>query len=71
MIETVKHLKKAGMKPPVCIGVHGVFAGSAYVELMNSGATTIVTCNTIPHKTNRIDLSNILAENVRELMRKL
>jgi ribose-phosphate pyrophosphokinase len=71
MIETVKHLKKAGMKPPVCIGVHGVFAGSAYEELMNSGASTVVTCNTIPHKTNRIDLSDTLAENVRDLMRKL
>lgn len=26
MIETVKHLKKAGMRPPVCVGIHAVFA---------------------------------------------
>lgn len=69
MIETVNHLKKAGMKPPVCIGVHAVFAGNAYEELMNSGAASIVTCNTIPHKTNKIDLSDILAENILDLMK--
>ena len=32
MIETVMHLKNAGMKPPVCIGVHAVFAGNAFEE---------------------------------------
>ena len=69
MIETVNHLKKAGMKPPVCIGVHAVFAGNAYEELMKSGAAMVVTCNTIPHKTNKIDLSDILAENIRDLMK--
>lgn len=69
MIETIKHLKRAGMKSPVCIGVHAVFAGNAYEELVNSGAELIVTCNTIPHKTNKIDLSDILAENIRNLMK--
>ena len=28
MIETVNHLKNAGMKPATCIGVHAVFAGN-------------------------------------------
>lgn len=69
MIETVKHLKRAKMKSPVCIGVHAVFAANAYEELMNSGAALIVTCNTIPHKTNKIDLSDILAENIQCLMK--
>lgn len=69
MIETVQHLKRAGMKPPVCIGVHAVFAGNAYEELMNAGAAMIVTCNTIPHKSNKIDLSDILGKNIRDLMK--
>lgn len=69
MIETVEHLKRAGMKPPICIGVHAVFAGNAYEELMNSGVASVVTCNTIPHKSNKIDLSDILAENIRDLMK--
>ena len=36
MIETVTHLKNAGMKPPVCIGVHAVFSGNAFEELKKS-----------------------------------
>lgn len=60
MIETVKHLKKAGMKPPVCIGVHGIFAGNAYESLLNAGAWQIITCNTIPHESNGIDVSDLL-----------
>jgi ribose-phosphate pyrophosphokinase len=60
MIETIKHLKSAGMKPPFCIGVHAVFAGNAYQEILNSGVREIITCNTIPHESNRIDISDLL-----------
>jgi ribose-phosphate pyrophosphokinase len=59
MIETVGHLKKAGMRPPVCIGVHGVFADQAYQDLLDSGVAKVVTCNTIPHESNAIDLSDL------------
>lgn len=60
MIETIGHLKKLRMKPPVCIGVHAVFAGDAYQELKNAGAKEIITCNTIPHESNVIDISDLL-----------
>ena len=49
MIETVQHLKKAGMKAPICIGVHPVFGGNAYQELKDAGTADIISCNTIPH----------------------
>ena len=62
MIETVKHIKKAGMKAPVCIGVHAVFAGNAYQDLIHSGPEKVVTCNTIPHESNGIDISDLLVE---------
>lgn len=61
MIETVGHLKRAEMKAPVCIGVHAVFSGNAYRELQDAGTADIVTCNTIPHESNGIDVSDILA----------
>ncbi len=63
MIETVKHLKNAGMKAPVCVGVHAVFAGNAYEELKKSGINKIVTCNTIPHLTNGIDVTELISKN--------
>lgn len=67
MIETVKHLKRAGMKAPVCIGVHAVFSGNAFKELQEAGTADIVTCNTIPHESNRIDISDILAKGFNQL----
>ncbi|MBI2791801.1 MAG: ribose-phosphate pyrophosphokinase [Gammaproteobacteria bacterium] len=68
MIETVKHLNHLKMKPPICIGVHAVFSGEAYSDLLNSGAEKVVTCNTIKHQSNMIDISdlvvNCLIENI-------
>lgn len=60
MIETVKHLKESGMNPPVCIGIHAVFSEDSYELLQKSGVKRIVTCNTIPHSTNTIDISSLL-----------
>jgi ribose-phosphate pyrophosphokinase len=67
MIETVKHLKDFGMKAPICIGVHGVFAGNAYQDLLGSGVEKVVTCNTIPHVTNGIDISDMFIGFIRDL----
>lgn len=64
MIETAGHLKHAGLAPPVCVGVHAVFAGDAHDALLASGAARIVTCNTIAHRTNAIDVSSVLADGV-------
>lgn len=60
MIATIKHLINAGMQPPVCIGVHAVFAGNAYQEIITAGAKEVITCNTIPHESNKIDISDLL-----------
>ena len=64
MIETVVHLKKAGMKPPVCIGIHPVMASSAYDKLIKAGAEKIVTCNSITHPSNAIKVDELLADEV-------
>ncbi len=67
MIETIRRLLEAGAAAPVCAAVHGVFAGNAYKELLEAGAAKIVTSNTIPHESNGIDVSALLAESVRVL----
>ena len=64
MIETVRHFQQVGLPTPVCIGVHAVFAPGAYNELRAAGAARVVTCNTIPHVSNMIDLSTDLAQAV-------
>lgn len=66
MIETVGHLVRAGLKAPVCVGVHAILAGSAYADLRAAGAGRIVSCNTIPHESNGIDVCPLLARALRE-----
>lgn len=68
MIETVRHLKDAGLPPPVCIAVHGIFAGRAYGDLVDAGAARIVTTNTVPHESNVIDVTKLLADGVRAML---
>lgn len=68
MIEAVRQLREwheAGRAAPVCLGVHGVFADAAYETLRLAGPARIVTTNSIPHPTNAIDLSAVLAAPVR------
>jgi len=58
MINAIKNLVKMRVEPPICIGVHAVFAAGAYEEMMAEGAKEIITCNTIKHSTNKIDISD-------------
>ena len=68
MIETVGHLRRAGLAAPVCIAVHAVFAQTAYEDLRAAGASDIVSCDTIRHPSNRISLAAAIAAGVRELL---
>lgn len=64
MMKTMQHLNYAGMKSSVLIGVHAVFAGNAYEELESFQPSQIVTCNTILHKSNKIDLSSLISKTL-------
>ncbi|GAB4365473.1 MAG: ribose-phosphate pyrophosphokinase [Kiloniellaceae bacterium] len=68
LIETVGHLQRAGMQPPVCVAVHGLFAGDAYQDLIAAGAVRIVTTNTVHHQSNAIDVASLLAGAVQDAM---
>lgn len=68
MLATVDHLLKSDFSAPVCVGVHGIFTGNCYAELLTGGAGKVVTCNTIPHPSNEIDLSRLLAKEVKDFL---
>lgn len=68
MITAVKRLIEAGLPHPTCVGVHALFAGDAYEALRAAGPGRIVTCNTIPHPTNAIDVDDAIAKRVHEMM---
>lgn len=65
MIETIGQIKRIGMKAPICIGVHAVFADDAYRELLEAGAEKVITCNTIPHPTNQIRLEELYLDIIQ------
>jgi ribose-phosphate pyrophosphokinase len=64
----VRALREAGMAPPVCIAVHGVYADDAGPLLAAAGAARVVTCNTLPGPGAEIDVLGDLAAATRELL---
>jgi ribose-phosphate pyrophosphokinase len=68
MIAAVKRLQANGFGPPVCIGIHALFSQDAYEQLRHAGAQEVITCNTIRHISNGIDLNRSLALSVRGLL---
>ena len=67
MIETVKHLQNLQTKIPICIAVHAIFVGNAFEELKKTGVTQIITCNSITHQSNAIDVVPLLAQAIKSL----
>jgi len=66
MVEATRQLRAAGSAAPMCIAIHAVFADAVNDELVAAGARGIVTCDTIRHATNRICVSDPIADAVRE-----
>jgi ribose-phosphate pyrophosphokinase len=62
LMEGCRLLDAAGMRAPLVLAVHGIFAGDACEALIAAGAGRIVTTNSIPHPSNAIDLAPLLAE---------
>lgn len=61
MIEAARGLSKAGFAPPWCVAVHGIFAGGSYTRLQAAGVAGVVTCNTVGHPSNAIEVQDLLA----------
>jgi ribose-phosphate pyrophosphokinase len=68
MLEATRMLRAAGSAAPLCIAIHAVFADAVNDELVAAGARGIVTCDTIPHATNRICIADALADVLRDLV---
>ncbi len=68
MVAALEQLGRAGLRNAVCVGVHAVFAAGAEAELRGAGAARIVTCNTIPHPTNAIDVLPFVAAGVHRML---
>ncbi len=65
MIKTAEWLEKEGLHPPVCIGVHALFSGDAVTAMQQANIAKVLTCSTIPHSSNEIDISQLLIDAVK------
>lgn len=68
MIAAARHLMAQGLNPPVCIGVHAIFAEDAREALRAAGAARIITTNSIPNGTGIIDVTPELARAMSGLL---
>ena len=64
MLAAIAALREAGLPPPVCLAVHALFDTDALWRLLEAGVPRVVTCDTIPHATNAIELAPLLAKAV-------
>lgn len=63
MLEVIKKLKEEKINAPVILCVHPVFSEAACAELERSaGKGKVISCNTIPHSSNQIDVSPLFAQ---------
>lgn len=64
LIQATRLLRGRGFVTPCAVAVHGVFAEGAYARLLAAGCRPVVTCDTIPHPSNRIEVHDLLAAAV-------
>lgn len=65
MVEATRMLCAAGSAAPMCVAIHAVFADAVQDTLVAAGARGIVTCDTIPHASNRICVADSITDAVR------
>jgi ribose-phosphate pyrophosphokinase len=61
MAAAIRALRTAGWPAPVCLAVHALFAGGADEALRDAGAEDVITCNTVAHSSNALDVRGLLA----------
>lgn len=66
MIEATRLIVANGFSAPFCVAVHGIFADKAD-EILSSSGARVVTTNSVPHKTNEIDIASLLSGHIVEL----
>ncbi len=65
LIKTIIALKKLGVEKVTCIGVHGIFVEHALEKLKKTGAK-VVTSNSLPNVTGKIDVASLFAEKIKK-----
>lgn len=61
ILKVLHALKANGARPAYVIGVHGILAGNS-AQLIEQEGARLITTNSVPHSSNRIDIAEPLAK---------
>ena len=71
MAMAIRRLRSAGFPQPVCVGVHALFGQDTVDLLRTAGAERVVSCNTVHHSSNAIDLNRSIMMATRRVLQDL
>lgn len=67
ILQAARLLQENDCKPAVSIVIHPLFAGRAMQALQEGYVDTVISCNTIRHESNQIDLTESIVYAVRDM----
>jgi len=68
ILKCIEALKNQGVNSIQCAAVHGIFANDIDQLLLQSGLSKLITTNTIPHRSNRVEIADLLIAPVQECL---
>ncbi len=66
LLQCIDALRRGGIERISCLAVHGIFADGADRRLLAAGLEQLITTNTVPHPSNAVDVSGLIAPAVLE-----
>lgn len=60
MVKTADWLANEGLNFSVCIAAYALFSDDALAIMQQAKIEKVLTCSTVVHETNEIDISNLL-----------
>ncbi len=68
LAETITQIRRKILNSPICVCVHGIFAEGSEIALKDAGVSRVVTCNTISHSSNDIDVIPLITQVTNSLL---
>lgn len=68
-VKTVDALRPYGLARPICLTVHALMPEGVESKLLDAGAAQIISTNSVPHKSNKIDINNLISRAAAEYLK--
>jgi len=65
IVKAAQFLKRQKCKRVFVACTHGLFVGDAEKKIKNAGVSRIISTNTIPRNTSKVDISGMIADSIR------